>query len=271
VSVRRWNQRTAAERSVTDRLAAPFAAQFARLFDDLAEAGFMVQIPSTGGVRSTVEQSRIYSDSLAAGGGNRLDRVVGFPGTSLHEYGLAADLMIVGANGKRFADGPYGRTADPYYTKIGAFVRQFPDLRWGGEFGDRPHVEWRHIEKAPMLDSRGQPLIGIRTNGTRYRANKPARARFDGRWVPIAPVTGSSSAGAPITSRGDAPVVPVAPSTVPIYGGDLDTRPTAPGAPVTVTTPRQTVDTLPGPRLQPRRTVKPGGFDWLWKWLGWNK
>jgi hypothetical protein len=58
------------------------------------QLGFTTTIPVDGGSRSLANQTALYNDSIAQGGGT-LAYPVGKPGNSRHEYGAAFDLNIL--------------------------------------------------------------------------------------------------------------------------------------------------------------------------------
>ena len=66
-----------------------------QFYDAANAAGYRLAIPELGGYRSTAQQSRIYADALAAGGGADTGYAAGRPGHSRHQYGAAFDVHIV--------------------------------------------------------------------------------------------------------------------------------------------------------------------------------
>lgn len=100
---------------------------------DLRAQGINVMVVS--GYRSFAEQNRLYAQGRTTPG-NIVTNARG--GQSLHNYGLAVDVVPIGANGQ-----PNWNVPNSTWQKIGAAgVRQ--GLEWGGNwtsFVDRPHFQ----------------------------------------------------------------------------------------------------------------------------------
>jgi hypothetical protein len=86
------------------------------LMDAANAIGYQVYVPDYGGTRTAAQQSALYSDALAQGGGTDTAYAVAKPGHSRHEYGAAFDLQIFGgghaSGGKEGTDVDYKILAD---------------------------------------------------------------------------------------------------------------------------------------------------------------
>jgi peptidoglycan L-alanyl-D-glutamate endopeptidase CwlK len=102
-----------------------------QLLQKLDRAGFRVRILS--GTRSYAEQDRIYAQGRTKPG---LKVTNAKPGQSNHQFGIAVDLGLFGA------DGTYLTSEEPY-SRAGAIGRTIPGLEWGGDWKrpDRPHYQ----------------------------------------------------------------------------------------------------------------------------------
>jgi D-alanyl-D-alanine carboxypeptidase len=89
----------------------------------LAEQGIPVQI--TSGRRSSLKQRQIYERYLRGESGG-LPALP--PGRSLHEHGLAWDMVVVGVPRPRSPRDPYA----PLYAAIGAAWKSMGG-QWGGD------------------------------------------------------------------------------------------------------------------------------------------
>ncbi len=83
--------------------------------------------------RSEAEQAELYALGRTKAG----NRVTGAkPGFSWHNYGLAFDVAPVDDRGE-----PYWPEDDAFWNPLGQLGRSL-GLKWGGDFGDRPHFEY---------------------------------------------------------------------------------------------------------------------------------
>lgn len=91
-----------------------------------------LQLVVTSGLRTNDEQARLFAQGRTAPG-----PVVtaAKPGTSWHNYGLAFDVAVL-KNGN-----PTWPNNENLWLRIGNLGRAC-GLRWGGDFGDRPHFEY---------------------------------------------------------------------------------------------------------------------------------
>lgn len=109
------------------------ANRIRRAAADLREQGINVMV--TSGYRSFAEQNELYAQGRTKPG-DIVTRARG--GQSLHNYGLAVDLVPVGANGQ-----PNWNVPNSTWQTIGAAGKR-QGLEWGGDwtgFVDRPHFQ----------------------------------------------------------------------------------------------------------------------------------
>lgn len=100
---------------------------------DLRAQGINVMV--TSGYRSFAEQNRLYAQGRTTPG-NIVTNARG--GQSLHNYGLAVDVVPIGANGQ-----PDWNVPNSTWQKIGAAGKR-QGMEWGGDwtsFVDRPHFQ----------------------------------------------------------------------------------------------------------------------------------
>ncbi len=100
---------------------------------DLRAQGINVMV--TSGYRSFAEQNALYAQGRTAPG-NIVTNARG--GQSLHNYGLAVDVVPIGANGQ-----PNWSAPASTWQKIGAAGKR-QGMEWGGDwtsFVDRPHFQ----------------------------------------------------------------------------------------------------------------------------------
>jgi peptidoglycan L-alanyl-D-glutamate endopeptidase CwlK len=112
------------DRSSETKLAAvapELAARVRAMAATLAARGITIRVVS--GLRSTAEQARLYASRASN------PRPVAAPGTSLHEFGRAVDVAIVGRG---------------TWPEVGA-AGEAAGLRWGGRFN---RVDLVHFELA---------------------------------------------------------------------------------------------------------------------------
>ena len=109
-----------------------FVERVEATLDQLRAEGWDARIAPSGGFRSFAEQQRLYDQGRTTPG----SIVTGAePGESWHNYGLATDIVPSNANGQ-----PTWPDQSPFWARLGE-VAEENGLYWGGNFGDRPHVE----------------------------------------------------------------------------------------------------------------------------------
>lgn len=92
-------------------------------------------------LRSNAEQESLYAQGRTKPG-KIVTNARG--GQSPHNFGLAFDIAIVNEHGD-----PTWPDDDVIWKTLG-FIGSSLGLRWGGEFGDRPHFElrnWKSLTK----------------------------------------------------------------------------------------------------------------------------
>jgi len=115
------------------RMNPEFLRRAENTINQLRAEGWDARVAPSGGFRSFEEQQAIYNQGRTTPG----DIVSNArAGQSWHNYGLAADIVLNNANGQ-----PIWPDPSPFWDRLGEVAAQ-NGLYWGGNFGDRPHVEF---------------------------------------------------------------------------------------------------------------------------------
>lgn len=138
-----------------------------------------ITIIATSGLRTFAEQDALYAQGRTKPGGI-VTNARG--GQSLHNYGLAVDVVPLGANGQ-----PNWQAAESVWQKIGAAGRSF-GMEWGGNwtsFKDRPHFQMTAGKSVSTL------LAEYRNNGGNlqpiWNGVNSQYPNVDGTTAPTAP------------------------------------------------------------------------------------
>lgn len=117
------------------QVAPELAARVRSMAASLAGKGITIRVVS--GLRSTAEQARLYANRASN------PRPVAAPGKSLHEFGRAVDVAVVGRG---------------TWPEVGA-AGEAAGLRWGGRFErvDLVHFELSSGAPLPMLMPMAMP------------------------------------------------------------------------------------------------------------------
>lgn len=120
--------------SLISTLRAELQPKIRTLLEQAAAAGIPLVV--TSATRTAAEQDRLYAQGRTTPGAVVTDVRAG---GSYHNYGLAADVALLGPNGQ-----PTWPEDDALWTRIGAIGKSL-GLTWGGSFPkpDRPHFELR--------------------------------------------------------------------------------------------------------------------------------
>ncbi len=102
------------------RLDPGFWGIFQDVLDAADDEGIDVELVS--GYRSLKEQARLYAQYRAG----RSSLPAAPPGASYHNFGLAIDVAA---------------RPSAALQRVGEIAEDF-GLRWGGHFGDPPHIDW---------------------------------------------------------------------------------------------------------------------------------
>lgn len=103
-----------------------------------------IQIGIFEGYRSPQRQAELYAQGRTAPG-----KIVtkSQPGFSWHQWGLAVDIAGLVKRQWSWAHDPK------------SVVGFFPTLKWGGDFGDPPHYEWKNLP--PIKDIQGLHVFDV--------------------------------------------------------------------------------------------------------------
>ncbi len=115
------------------RMNPEFLRRVESTINQLRAEGWDVRVAPQGGFRSFEQQQALYNQGRTTPGNIVTNAEAG---ESWHNYGLAADLILNDANGQ-----PIWPDPSPFWDRLGE-VAQANGLYWGGNFGDRPHVEY---------------------------------------------------------------------------------------------------------------------------------
>lgn len=99
----------------------------------LRSEGWDARVAPSGGFRSFEEQQRIYNQGRTTPGNIVTNAEAG---ESWHNYGLGADIILNNDRGQ-----PIWPDPSPFWDRLGEVAAEH-GLYWGGNFGDRPHVEF---------------------------------------------------------------------------------------------------------------------------------
>jgi len=141
-----------------------------QIIDAVAKRGYGIRVAQ--GLRSMVEQSRLYAQGRTIKGKRVTNAPAGF---SPHNYGCAVDFQLtVAVNEKGVMT--YFPDKSPVWSIIGEEAKKV-GLEWGGswkKFVDRPHVE------IPVLKY-GRPLLKLVHGNDLSKVWKEADRVFNGQ------------------------------------------------------------------------------------------
>jgi peptidoglycan hydrolase-like protein with peptidoglycan-binding domain len=109
-----------------------FVRRVRNTINQLRAEGWDARAAPSGGFRSFEQQQALYNQGRTTPGNIVTNAEAG---ESWHNYGLATDIVLNNANGQ-----PIWPDPSPFWQRLGE-VAQENGLYWGGNFGDRPHVE----------------------------------------------------------------------------------------------------------------------------------
>lgn len=129
--------------SLTDRFRPKVVKLFAILRSRLAKSGNYPAVSETW--RSRERQQWLYASGRTRPGPIMTEKD-GVSTKSNHQSGDAIDILIYRIGHSE--EGPLGDRA-PEWNLIGEEGAKL-GLRWGGAWGDKPHLEWREPDRTPL-------------------------------------------------------------------------------------------------------------------------